>query len=194
MAVRGLTSRLCRDYPLHHISAQKELENLDMCGKGEMIFDMSRCGAQIAWDYVYPKVDRPWLVEYVADRDLWLNKLIHTKEVSQYLNFYEIFSDFAALTSLSTSKAGDKVFTDIVTEGTILLKIENKKIDYYVKTSSIMNFTCDTKVYKVRVADSLDTVETSIRVRPLTARSEIWSMAWHASRGNIVRMLEIKCA
>lgn len=136
----------------HHISAQKDLDNLDMCGKGQMIFDMSRCGAQLAWDYVYPGVNRPWIVEYVADRDLWTNKLAYTKEVSQYLNFHDVFSDFAVLTSLSTSVTSDKVFTDIVTEGSILLKLENKKIDYYVKTSSIMNFKCGTKVYKVRVA------------------------------------------
>ena len=113
---------------------------------------MTRCGAQIAWDYLNPNTDRPWIVDYVGDRDLWHNKLPHTKEISQFLNFNDIFLDFSALTSLAASKVSDKVFADIVTEGSILLKIENKKIDYYVKTSKIMNFTCKNKQYKVRVA------------------------------------------
>lgn len=57
----------------HHESAEKELENLKHPNL-TVIFDMKRSGAQLAWDYLHPNrgaADRSWIVEMVADRDLW---------------------------------------------------------------------------------------------------------------------------
>lgn len=34
-------------------------------------FDMDKSGARLAWEYFHPKMDSPWLVDYVEDRDLW---------------------------------------------------------------------------------------------------------------------------
>jgi oligoribonuclease NrnB/cAMP/cGMP phosphodiesterase (DHH superfamily) len=39
------------------------------------VFDKSRSGAGIAWDHFCPGTGRPYLIEYVEDRDLW--KLDH---------------------------------------------------------------------------------------------------------------------
>ena len=82
----------------HHQSAidrigDLELENL------EMVLDNSRSGAQITWDYFNDpdEVDdpieemrevltqRPDIVEYVADRDLWKWEYEGTKAVNEYL-------------------------------------------------------------------------------------------------------------
>lgn len=64
----------------HHKSAEAELAGLDYC-----TFDVSRSGAQLAWDYCFPDTPRPWFVEYVADRDLWTWKLPNSKSVSAYI-------------------------------------------------------------------------------------------------------------
>lgn len=48
-------------------------------------FDMDRSGAGIAWDYITNGLERPALVDYVEDRDLWNNRLPGTREVSAYL-------------------------------------------------------------------------------------------------------------
>lgn len=49
------------------------------------IFDMSRSGAQIAWDFFHPhKLKRP-IVEYVADRDLWKFDLPRSRAISAWL-------------------------------------------------------------------------------------------------------------
>lgn len=59
----GLTDLKVLD---HHISAKAECHGLDFCE-----FDMERSGAGMAWDHFFPGVDRPWIVDYVEDRDIW---------------------------------------------------------------------------------------------------------------------------
>jgi len=50
----------------HHKTAEANLRGLDYC-----TFDMQRSGAGLAWDYFHPGKRRPWIVDYVEDRDLW---------------------------------------------------------------------------------------------------------------------------
>lgn len=64
----------------HHKTAQADLEGLEFC-----VFDMERSGAGIAWDELMAPRKRPWLVDYVEDRDLWRFNLPHSREVSDYV-------------------------------------------------------------------------------------------------------------
>lgn len=50
----------------HHASAYKRCGDLPYC-----TFDMERSGAGLTWDVVREGRPRPWLVDYVEDRDLW---------------------------------------------------------------------------------------------------------------------------
>ena len=59
----------------HHKTAQAELTGLKFC-----IFDMERSGAGLAWDHFHTG-PRPWLIDYVEDRDLWRHKLPMSREV-----------------------------------------------------------------------------------------------------------------
>jgi len=52
-------------------------------------FDMERSGAQMVWDYFHPNSDRPLLVDYVGDRDLWRFKLPLSREVNAYVFAHE---------------------------------------------------------------------------------------------------------
>ena len=69
----------------HHESAQKELEG-ELPSNVEAIFDMDRSGAQIAWDYVYPDQPRPWFIDVIADRDLWVWNIPNSKEIGKALS------------------------------------------------------------------------------------------------------------
>jgi oligoribonuclease NrnB/cAMP/cGMP phosphodiesterase (DHH superfamily) len=60
----------------HHKSAEEELRGLPYA-----FFDMERSGAGLAWDY-FSREPRPWLVDYVEDRDLWRFRLMNSKEVN----------------------------------------------------------------------------------------------------------------
>ena len=69
----------------HHKTAQEALKGLSFA-----TFDMDRSGAGLTWDslhrdrHVHPDA-RPWLVDYVEDRDLWRFKLPQSKEVNAWL-------------------------------------------------------------------------------------------------------------
>lgn len=87
----------------HHKTAQLDLYGLP----GIVHFDMERSGAGITWDWFNPAVARPWLVNYVEDRDLWRFKLPMSQPVNAYVrsceqtwenwdNLYELSLDEAA--------------------------------------------------------------------------------------------------
>lgn len=72
----------------HHASARDALADLPFAR-----FDMERSGAAMAWDHFHggPSAGkpRPWIVEYVQDRDLWRWELPRSREVSAYLRTLE---------------------------------------------------------------------------------------------------------
>lgn len=61
----------------HHKTAQADLEGLDYC-----TFDMERSGAGLTWDHFFPGQIRPWLINYVEDRDLWRFQLPNSEAIS----------------------------------------------------------------------------------------------------------------
>lgn len=75
----------------------KPLDGVSAWNRGvcDVLIDQARSGAQIAWDWftrpapeqpkAQPRADRPWLIDYVADRDLWRWKLPQSREVNAYL-------------------------------------------------------------------------------------------------------------
>lgn len=65
----------------HHKTAEKALRGLNFC-----IFDMERSGAGLTWDTLFPNHQRPWLVDYVEDRDLWNWKLPNSKAINAYIS------------------------------------------------------------------------------------------------------------
>ena len=82
----------------HHKTAQADVDGLSR-HLLEVVFDMDRSGAGIAWDYFYGgdkhdgfvlgrpigDVLRPWWVNYVEDRDLWRWALPDSRLVNAYL-------------------------------------------------------------------------------------------------------------
>jgi oligoribonuclease NrnB/cAMP/cGMP phosphodiesterase (DHH superfamily) len=63
----------------HHISAARQWTDAAPGPGIEVVFDMDRSGAQMAWDHFHPGVPRPALIEHIADRDLWRFVLPDTK-------------------------------------------------------------------------------------------------------------------
>ena len=74
----------------HHASKKENLE-----GAPYAVFDNSRSGAGLAWDYLFGKdsgknstflwLPRPWWVDYTEDQDLWNWKLPNSRFVNAYL-------------------------------------------------------------------------------------------------------------
>ncbi len=78
----------------HHKTAEENLHGLDFCE-----FDMNRSGAGMTWDRLTRKPrERPWLVNYVQDRDLWRFELPDSKAINAYIGATEqTFNSWGAL-------------------------------------------------------------------------------------------------
>lgn len=85
----------------HHQSAERDLIGLHH-PKLHVVLDLTRCGAQMAWDWCYPHRSqaRPWPIEMVADRDLFKWALPWSKAVDKAtmtLGFHDSVERFRAL-------------------------------------------------------------------------------------------------
>lgn len=86
-------------------------------------FDLSKSGAGLAWDYFFPNEPRPWLVDYVEDRDLWAKKLDSTDLINAYIAIKEF--DF---------KVWDAVNRDItIEEAQRYGLIAHQKTEQYIR-------------------------------------------------------------
>jgi hypothetical protein len=91
----------------HHKTAQAALADLPFA-----VFDMERSGAGLAYDELHGRggADRPWLVNYVEDRDLWRFKLSNSKEVNAWIGAIhrETFDSWSALQHGGVQEASDR--------------------------------------------------------------------------------------
>jgi hypothetical protein len=155
----------------HHESAEKELCDLKHPNL-TVIFDMKKSGAQLAWDYLHPQcengtVNRSWIVEMIADRDLWKWEYSWSKAVGKathimgyhdsvekieelHVNYGAKIGNFvengfkSSSTSESENKFGDK-FSDIETCEKELKKLEkigsnkfNTSIKYFMGIGNVL--------------------------------------------------------
>lgn len=65
----------------HHASAQA-----DLAGFPGAIFDMSKCGARMAWEHFHPGTPVPRLIDFVEDRDIWVWRHEHSADFLAYLD------------------------------------------------------------------------------------------------------------
>lgn len=100
----------------HHKTAEADL--VDLSENVSVMFDMTKSGAHLAWDYFRPGKDVPALVEYVEDRDLWKFSLRGTKALTEYIfshaydfeTWNELFLTFSGSSSLSKAEsAGEAI-------------------------------------------------------------------------------------
>jgi uncharacterized protein len=77
----------------HHISAEKDLADLLKTKKIDGVFDISKSGAMLAWEWFNPGKQAPKLIEHIQDRDLWQFKLEGTNEILAAVSSYPF--DFA---------------------------------------------------------------------------------------------------
>lgn len=69
----------------HHKTSMEAIQGKLDC---DMVFDMTRSGARLAWDFFHPGEPVPDLIKYIEDRDLWVWKYPESKE---YLAFADTF-------------------------------------------------------------------------------------------------------
>jgi hypothetical protein len=102
----------------HHKTAQADIQPLldNKTVGGE--FDMERSGAGMAWDWFHQRSNRPEIINYVEDRDLWAWKLPDSRKISSWLSSWPI-GDFNEWDQVATRlEHGNRA--EIITEGEAL--------------------------------------------------------------------------
>jgi len=75
----------------HHKTAEADLQDLDNIKNLELIFDMTKSGAMLTWEYVYSKYPKIGeiipieFIQYIQDRDLWYWDMFESKAFSEGL-------------------------------------------------------------------------------------------------------------
>lgn len=112
---RQILDQLSKEHPIqiidHHKSAQEELSHLP-----NAIFDMTKSGAVLTWEYFHPGTDIPLLLQYIQDKDLWQFLLPQSDEFTVALSLYDF--DFEIWEQLSVP--------DLLAEGELLLRYKRK--------------------------------------------------------------------
>ena len=101
----------------HHKTAEDNLKGLDFC-----IFDMTRSGAMMAWQYFHKQSTVPSLIQYIQDRDLWKWELTNSKEVSSGLQLLPFDFD------LWQQYLSDYSIGELVEHGSVILNYQKQQV------------------------------------------------------------------
>lgn len=104
----------------HHKTAEADLHGLV---GAKVVFDMSRSGAGIVWDEFHI-AQRPSLVSYVEDRDLWRWTLPSSREVSEYL--FSLPRTFQRWNVAATLLEND--LSRVIEFGAVLLQAKRERV------------------------------------------------------------------
>ena len=122
----------------------------------EVVFDMERSGARIAWDYFFPASPCPFFIQYIEDKDLWKWKL----EFSQEINF--ALQDHLNLKEFTCFFQQEKTsFQTLLKEGEALKEKNDEKIKLISSQAIKGSFHCDEQTYHVMIVENADRSLTS---------------------------------
>lgn len=108
----------------HHRTAQKDLDGLESPGL-VVTFDMDRSGAGLAWDFFF-RGDKPPLVQYVQDRDLWRWELPFSREISAAIAAEP--KTFVRWQDIWISMGDDDGFNELVSRGDAILTAQKTHV------------------------------------------------------------------
>lgn len=121
----------------HHKTAQADLAQVPVAspfgqasspGNVHAIFDMSRSGAGLAWDYFFVGQPRPALINHIEDRDLWRFELDGTREV--LANLFSYPQDFALWDELFAADVGS-----LLTDGIAIERQRTKTVTDLIRST-----------------------------------------------------------
>jgi oligoribonuclease NrnB/cAMP/cGMP phosphodiesterase (DHH superfamily) len=116
----------------HHKTAKANLEPL--IGQNSNLnihFDMNVCGAVLTWEFFNRGIEMPILYDYVMDRDCWLWKLPHSREVSAWLYQQPKEFDYYRKVVMATT------VEEMVESGTVILQTQEFMVNQILRNSFI---------------------------------------------------------
>jgi oligoribonuclease NrnB/cAMP/cGMP phosphodiesterase (DHH superfamily) len=126
---REVISAMCKEASWvtvidHHKTAIEGLAGLDDVETNlSLHLSTDHSGAMLAWNYCFPTVSPPTLLDHIEDRDLWRFKLPGTREIIAALYSYPF--DFEVWSELNTSA--------LYSDGIPLLRSDRKRMEDLLK-------------------------------------------------------------
>ena len=84
----------------HHISNMKFLETAKLPANVKIVTNVDLAASQLAWDFFNPGVDRPWFINYIADKDLWTWSLEDSRIINSGLYNLGYFENIKAIENI----------------------------------------------------------------------------------------------
>lgn len=106
----------------HHISSQKALVD-----KPYAIFDMTKSGVGLTWEYFFPDKQMPKFIQMIQDRDIWTWKIENSRE------FTSGFTTVCSGIEMYDFNELFQLFNELYDEDNL------KKFRFYIKIGSIIN-------------------------------------------------------
>lgn len=137
----------------HHASSNKMInenkDKLDIISNLTIEFDMERSGCQMAWDYFFLGIPRPFFIDYIGDRDLWTWKLLNSREINAALYETNLIDskDLNKLTNLLNNF--DTKIKELETQGKLILQLNKRALDIGLNTAIETKINFEDKVYRV---------------------------------------------
>jgi hypothetical protein len=167
----------------HHESAENDLAPLLADGTIKGLFDQSRSGAVITWEYYHPDEPIPQLLLHVQDRDLNQLKLPFTKEITEtvfsYPYDFDIWSNLVAECTIdpkdliregmTIDRNTQKIIADILTICTRSMVIDGVRVPVanlpYMIGGCAANILAQTAPFGASYYDRVDVRVFSLRSR-----------------------------
>tara|TARA_B100000035_G_scaffold310872_1_gene319442 strand:+ start:5633 stop:6550 length:918 start_codon:yes stop_codon:yes gene_type:complete len=127
----------------HHKSAVVELHDISNC-----IFDMSKSGASMAWEFFHPAKETPKFIKYIEDRDLWKWEMPYSKEFSAAFDM--VPWEFAAFEEFED----DSVIDDAIKRGSYILAYSKTVVKKICDKATKKIMSINNKEYEVTVVNS----------------------------------------
>lgn len=117
----------------HHITTLENLQAIQLdknLPNIKLVFDDTKAGCQLTWEYFCPNEEIPWFLSYIADRDLWKTTMPYSKEINNALYEERHTKTFENLDKLYKMKPSDiETFKeDLIRKGRILTDNRNALI------------------------------------------------------------------
>jgi len=110
----------------HHVSAQRDLQELFDYGQIKGKFDLEKSGAVLAFEWFHPGVEVPHIVKLVEDRDLWREprRYPDTEPFTSFL--FSIEYGFERFSQIYKDTMNGQLFLDMCKEGNAILRKHDK--------------------------------------------------------------------
>lgn len=144
---RGVMENICAQAKSvlildHHKSAQEDLAGLDNWLDGDtvnVVFNMTKSGARLAWEWFHPTKPVPQLVQLVEDRDLWRFALPDSRAINASLFSYDY--SFEQWSQFAVACESEICRLALIAEGEAIARKQQKDIVELVgKLRHLRNF------------------------------------------------------